>query len=192
MGKNRNSDSAAKNAFEKLIEALGYTIEDVGDVSADIAAQIENCKVYFEIKMTKEDRQKGVIFGAATLTEWTAAMANPRRYFFVLAIEKESEGYDFYVISPKDFMKYTYIPPFKVDFNIPYKKKSEGDIEFGEPGRQAGSYVISKKDNICKLQKVWNYLDSLALKSRKPRKGFTNDFVRITNDDNLNEIISKL
>ena len=141
--------------------------------------------------MTREDKQRGVIFGAATLTEWAAAIANPRRYLFVLAIEKEEEGYDFYVISPKDFMKYTYIPPFKVDFNIPYKK-SEGEIEFGEPGRRAGSYVISKKDNICKLQKVWNYLASLALKSSKPRKGFTNDFVRITNDDNLNEIISKL
>lgn len=150
-----NSDTKAKNAFKQMIKKAGYTAEDPSGSFADVAAKIGKDTVYFEIKKTRITERKGVIFGAATLNEWQAAMTNPQKYFFVLAIEKESEKFDFYIISPKDFMKYSYIPSIKIDFHIPYEKEDKGKLKLGIPGRKKESCVMQKESHFKIIQNAW-------------------------------------
>lgn len=186
-----NSDVKAKDAFKCKLKPFGEIIE-TQDIVADVAAKIGDELFYFEIKKTKQDAEKGTIFGAATVTEWQSAIDNKEHYYFVLAIEQKTEqedkcDFEFYIISPQKFMKYSYVPPFKIDFHIPYKKNAQGEYIFDEPGRCAKTYVISKDKSISFLQKAWKLLSPLALKNRKQKKETTNDFVHITDFNQLKE-----
>ncbi|MDD3014520.1 MAG: DUF3883 domain-containing protein [Candidatus Gastranaerophilales bacterium] len=114
------SDVKAKNAFIVYLQQQGYTAAKIISQPADIEAWKEGEKYYFEIKMT---RQAKSYFGAATLTEWDAAMKYPGRYFFVIALTDEAERtFSFSVMPPEEFIMYSTIPPFKIFFNIDLNK----------------------------------------------------------------------
>ena len=102
---------------------------------ADIVAiNNDGEEVYYEIKATKMKRdcynsirQKDKYFGAATLTEFNLAIKHPDRYFFVLVIMDEDspeEMIDSVEYSVLELLSYSTIPPFKINFNIPYVKPS--------------------------------------------------------------------
>ncbi|MCF7790531.1 MAG: DUF3883 domain-containing protein [Victivallales bacterium] len=83
---------------------------------ADITAEKDDKKYYFEIKMTK---QANSYFGAATMTEWKEAIRNPDTFKFVIAkTDENEENFEFIEFTPDEFLKYSTIPPFKVYFNI--------------------------------------------------------------------------
>lgn len=110
---NSKSDKPAITEYMKRLEERGYHIE-TKKAPADIVATKDGKTCYFEIKSTSKDDD---YFGAATLTEWTAAIESPDRYWFVVA-RKVGEEFAFAKYTPQEFMKYSTIPPFKVYFNI--------------------------------------------------------------------------
>ena len=110
------SDVKAKQAFIAVLKSNGFNSAKIISSPADIVAWKDGVRYYFEIKMTK---QTETYFGAATLTEWQSAMANPGTYFFVLAVTDNDETYfKFKLLTPEEFMLYSSIPPFKLFFNI--------------------------------------------------------------------------
>lgn len=117
---NKKSDVKAKNEFVKLLKERGFEAAVVSS-PADIKATKARETWYFEIKMTK---RADVYFGAATLTEWRQALADPEHFRFVVAKTDEAESvFEFIEYTPAEFMEFSTIPPFKVYFNIDFEKK---------------------------------------------------------------------
>ena len=112
---NKKSDVKAKKEFVKLLQDRGFEAYVVSK-PADIVATRDGQTWYFEIKMTK---RADVYFGAATLTEWKQAIADPEHFRFVVAKTNEEESeFEFLEYTPEEFMRFSTIPPFKVYFNI--------------------------------------------------------------------------
>lgn len=133
---NNKSDVEAKEIFKSYLNSLNYydTVE-IKKSPSDIIASKNGEYFYFEIKMTKSEKD---IFGASTITEWEQAIKTPENYKFVLVDFGKGEipnltpitykNIKFYEFSPSEFMEYSSVPPFKIFFNIkrkPKKRKSE-------------------------------------------------------------------
>jgi len=113
---NKKSDVKAKLAYKKYLEDIGFCNVRITASPADITAEKDEKKYYFEIKMTK---QANSYFGAATMTEWKEAIRNPDTFKFVIAkTDDNEENFEFIEFTPDEFLKYSTIPPFKVYFNI--------------------------------------------------------------------------
>jgi len=105
----------------KLLQARGFDAAVVSS-PADIKATRAGKTWYFEIKMTK---RADVYFGAATLTEWKQAMADPEHFRFVVAKTDEAESaFEFIEYTPAEFMEFSTIPPFKIFFSIDLENPS--------------------------------------------------------------------
>ena len=114
---NPKSDIAAKNAYIQVLSATKkYSKVIITKAPADIIATDTNgINHFFEIKMTQNTT---TYFGAATLTEWEAAMANPNTYKFVIAQGTSNNAFIFTEYTPAQFMQFSTIPPFKIYFNL--------------------------------------------------------------------------
>lgn len=108
------SDVTAKAAFAQELERRGYDNVCITKDPADITAERDGEKYYFEIKYTQ---RKKVYFGGATLTEWKAAITE-KNYMFVVVILRDGE-WIFHEYTTEEFMKFCTIPPFKVYFTVP-------------------------------------------------------------------------
>lgn len=112
---NLKSDVKAKAAFVKHLQENGFQAAVVKE-PADIVATKDGQTWYFEVKMTKRSKR---YFGAATLTEWKQAVADPEHFRFVVAKTDETESsFEFIEYTPEQFMDFSCIPPFKFYFNI--------------------------------------------------------------------------
>ena len=112
---NKKSDEKAKTEFVKKLHERGLDAAVVSS-PADIRATKDGETWYFEIKMTK---RTDVYFGAATLTEWRQALADPEHFRFVVAQTDEIEEiFEFLEFTPEEFMEYSTVPPFKIFFSI--------------------------------------------------------------------------
>ena len=119
---NKKSDVKAKTEFVKILRERGFEAAVVSS-PADIKATKDGQTWYYEIKMTK---RSDVYFGAATLTEWRQALADPEHFRFVVAKTDEADSaFEFIEYTPAEFMEFSTIPPFKVYFNIDFKGKSK-------------------------------------------------------------------
>jgi hypothetical protein len=114
MATNPKSDVDAKAAYVAHLLASGFDSAMVTGTPADITATKNGKKYYFEIKFT---RQENRYFGAATLTEWEAAIADEDRFRFVVAFRRDG-NWEFHEYTPSEFMRFSYVPPFKVFFNV--------------------------------------------------------------------------
>lgn len=77
-------------------------------------------------------------FGAATLTEWNVARLCSNRYTFVLVImdtDNPEEMIDSFEYSIEDLLFYSTIPPFKINFNIPFRKPDSPHPTFKSSSR---------------------------------------------------------
>ena len=81
----RRSDVAAKRAYASVLHKRGFTQIEITKAPADIKAILKGKIYYFELKCTEQTKR---YFGAATLTEWEAALRWPTRYRFVVAAKK--------------------------------------------------------------------------------------------------------
>jgi hypothetical protein len=108
------SDVDAKAAFIKELARRGYTAR-VTAHPADISATRGPETHYFEIKKTGKETN---YFGAATLTEWKAALDREDAFWFVVAFQRAGE-WEFHEYTPAEFMEFNSIPPFKIYFQIP-------------------------------------------------------------------------
>ena len=114
---NPKSDVEAKSAFVKELEKENFKDIKIVFSPADIIAVKDGAKYYFEIKFTN---QKDKYFGAATLTEWECVINNLDNFLFVVS-RQEDNKWIFDRFSPKEFIKYSTIPPFKIFFNLDLK-----------------------------------------------------------------------
>jgi hypothetical protein len=114
MGSNPKSDVDAKAAYVAHLLGNGFETAKVTGSPADITAIKGGETHFFEIKFTRQQKK---YFGAATLTEWEAALNNKDRFKFVIAFQREG-NWEFHEYSPDQFMTFSYIPPFKVFFNV--------------------------------------------------------------------------
>ena len=112
---NPKSDIPAKAAFVRNLKSKGFDDIKTPRAPADITAFLQGKKYYFEIKYTKAI---GNYFGAATLTEWEAALKHSRRFKFVIAEERNGRWH-FQEYTPKEFIRFSYVVPFKIYFNVP-------------------------------------------------------------------------
>jgi hypothetical protein len=112
---NPKSDVGAKAAFKFELEERGYTDVRVVSSPADIAAKRDGEDYLFEIKVTTKTTS---YFGAATITEWEAALRAPGRFRFVVARQVDGDWH-FHEYSPEEFIQFSDIPPFKVYFRVP-------------------------------------------------------------------------
>lgn len=125
MAVNSKSDVEAKNAFrDELIQSKIFDKVEVTHSPADITAWKCGCAYYFEIKYTE---QTGKYFGSASITEWQAAMKNKERFRFVVAARSNGQ-WTFREYTPEEFMKLSYIPPFKVYFIVPISASKEATL----------------------------------------------------------------
>ena len=115
------SDVDAKDALSMHLSDNGYSKIEIVSSPSDIIAFKDNKKYYFEVKKTSRTDK---YFGAATTTEWKAALENPETYFFVVCI-KGNDDWKFNFYTPQEFLKYSTIPPFKVYFSVPLSKEEE-------------------------------------------------------------------
>ena len=144
---NKKSDVKAKHAYVDYLKSKGFEAE-VTSSPADIKATRNGEDWYFEIKMTKREE---VYFGAATLTEWRQALADPAHFRFVVAITNEEESeFQFIEYTPEEFMKYSTIPPFKVYFNINLTGKERRKRE----SRKSSSKKMTE-DNFEKMNRCY-------------------------------------
>ena len=127
---NPRSDVAAKAAFAKELRRRGYERVFVTKSPTDITAYLGTTRHYFEVKFTNRVE---TYFGAATLTEWEAALANEECFRFVVA--KRAGRWVFQEYTPEQFMKFSSIPPFKAYFNLPLG--SQRPIESGRANRRS-------------------------------------------------------
>jgi hypothetical protein len=111
---NAKSDVDAKAAFVEELLRRGFDEVRVTGSPADVTAWRNGIVHYFEIKYTAQDSQ---YFGAATLTEWEAALIHEDHFWFVVAA-KRGGIWTFHEYTPSEFMEFSYIPPFKVFFNV--------------------------------------------------------------------------
>lgn len=114
MTTNPKSDVDAKAAYVAHLLGQGFDEAEVTKAPADITGKKNGKTYYFEIKFT---RQEEAYFGAATLTEWEAALENENRFIFVVAFQR-NDAWEFHEYTPEEFMGFSTIPPFKIFFNV--------------------------------------------------------------------------
>ena len=115
---NRSDERAKEYFIEYLVTHKNFSIDDieVRKTPADIVAKKNGETYYYEIKSTVKDK---VYFGAATISEWRAALNENLNYFFVVIKEEEEfEDFKMGIFTPEEFLEYSTIPPFKVNFHI--------------------------------------------------------------------------
>ena len=122
MNSNNKSDVKAKAQYVERLKSNGYSNPTIIASPADITAEKNGYTWYFEIKKTSRKKK---YFGAATLTEWIQALKDPDHFRFVVARESTEETFDFFEYTPSEFMEVSTIPPFKVFFNIDFRKTTQ-------------------------------------------------------------------
>ena len=114
---NPKSDIEAKKAFAQELEKENFQDIKITSTPTDISASKDGNKYFFELKFTN---QKDKYFGASTLTEWECAINNLDNFFFVICRLEENK-WIFNKFSPKEFIQYSTIPPFKIFFDVNLK-----------------------------------------------------------------------
>ncbi|MDD3014291.1 MAG: DUF3883 domain-containing protein [Candidatus Gastranaerophilales bacterium] len=143
------SDVRAKKAFIVYLEKQGYTGARIISQPADIEAWKDGERYYFEIKMTKQTKS---YFGAATTTEWNAAIENQGRYFFVIAVtNKDEKQFQFKIFTPEEFLIFSSIPPFKIFFNIKLKGLFDNAVIQETPlnFKDSDTEIVKKMEDGC-------------------------------------------
>jgi len=140
------SDKKAKDAFVKDLAKRGYHDIKIVKEPADIIAKKDGEKFYFEIKKTSANNE---YFGAATLTEWRTAYANPNNYFFVVCIEADNK-FKFIEYTSEEFEKFSTIPPFKIFFNVALDGNKKAEHK-----RVNKSAIVLNKDRLKKLDDLF-------------------------------------
>ena len=149
---NKKSDVEAKEAFCDELIKKGYTSPKITAKPSDVVAYKNDKKYYFEIKFTNQNEN---YFGAATLTEWKAAIENPDSYTFIIA-KKIDDKWNFEYLSPKEFLKYSTIPPAKIYFNLPLNIEKRKNLNV-----KRKTAIIASKERIEYLIRTFEKLKKI-------------------------------
>mgnify|MGYP003954601151 CR=1 FL=1 len=150
METNSKSDVKAKEAYVKVLAEEGFKDIEIISTPTDISASKNGTKYFFELKFTN---QTDKYFGAATLTEWECAINNLENFFFVICRIEENKWL-FDKFSPKEFIGYSTIPPFKIFFDVDLKN-------FDKKKSKETKSVKANFDNLNELVKVYDKLKNV-------------------------------
>lgn len=171
----------ARDQFAKELRNSGL-YSDVSPKShsyADVeATTIGGIRKYFEIKassITKEILQERIVkgmkfFDAATITEWKTAIEHPDDYVFEMLYIDQINGerviIDREEYTPKELLEFSTVPPFKINFNIPYKKR-----EIIKPIEHRSGTVLasSDKDSFSIVQQLISFYKEIGGKLLSPK-----------------------
>ena len=147
MEANSKSDVKAKEAYTKVLAEEGFKEIKIISTPTDISASKNGIKYFFELKFTNQTNK---YFGAATLTEWECAINNLENFFFVICrFEKNKWLFDKF--SPKEFIGYSTIPPFKIFFDVDLKN-------FDKKKSKETKSVKANFNNLNELVKIYDKL----------------------------------
>lgn len=140
-------DTEAKLAFSKELKRRGHINVKIIKVPADIKSEYNGKIFYWEVKWTGNKDMK--YFGAATLTEWEAAL-NEENFSFVIAY-KPNNDWVFHEYTPDEFIKYSHgtICPPQIKFKISVGK-------CGNLMNYRKDTIPATKDNIIKYINIYN------------------------------------
>lgn len=167
---NLKSDVDAKGAFAAELRQRGYSSVEITRSPADITARKAGKLYYFEIKYT---RQRARYFGAATLTEWAAAVENEECFRFVVC-SKRAGQWTFQEYTPADFMGFSSIPPFKVYFTVAVSGRPLQDT-----GRVSKSIALTRDRLALMLQFYREFRNTGAVSSPSGRIDSASDDSRL-------------
>ena len=117
------TDTEGVRAAKVWLQNEGYTNVEQINHPVDLCANKGGRKFWIEVKYTGKEES---YFGAATTTEWECALDNPNTFFFLIAKKpggvEENSFWDFELITPEEFIKYSTIVPFKIYFTLPLSR----------------------------------------------------------------------
>ena len=117
------TDTEGVRAAKVWLQNEGYTNVEQINHPVDLCANKGGRKFWIEVKYTEQEES---YFGAATTTEWECALDNPNTFFFLIAKKlggvEENSFWDFELITPEEFIKYSTIVPFKIYFTLPLSR----------------------------------------------------------------------
>ena len=118
------TDTEGVRAAKVWLQNEGYTNVEQINHPVDLCANKGGRKFWIEVKYTETEEES--YFGAATTTEWECALDNPDTFFFLIAKKPggvgENSFWDFELITPEEFIKYSTIVPFKIYFTLPLSR----------------------------------------------------------------------
>ena len=150
---NLKSDVEAKVAYAQQLKRRGYDRVAITKSPADVTAYRDDQVHYFEIKYTA---QKLAYFGAATLTEWEAALKHRDRFRFVTA-SRNGTTWTFREYTPDQFMAFSYVPPFKIFFNVPVGDASP------RKGRRKSRRIGLTSERLRRMSELFRALRALEI-----------------------------
>ena len=150
-----NTASKAKEKFEKWCASHKYQTNLQGGKKdgADAIAKDENGNIHYFVLKTTEKKKTKKYFGAITLTKWQCYLEH-KDFFHILVFDdkiKENDGVVEY--SAEELMRESTIPPFKINFNIDYKK---------EKNEKATKSVRLTEERLHTLVKMFNELKPIT------------------------------
>ena len=157
------SDVDAKNAYVKHLETKGYKSIKIISAPADISAKKNGEVFYFEIKKTLK---KDSYWGAASLTEWVAALENKSNYLFVIAKSLKNEEWKFTEYTPDEFLEFSIIPPFKFNFTVPLTEEEMQKFKNRDTNNKSRRALVATEENILELKNIYK-----ELKQRQKSRG---------------------
>ena len=147
------SDKPGVEYAFNYLEGQGYEPEIIHK-PVDIKATKNGEDYWFEVKYTEKHR--GQPFGAATLTEWRKALEDPDKFKFLIVNKPGGVAYDSEFscveVSPEEFMLYSTVPPFKVNFNWPLDESKR------KPPNRRSSTIVPTWDTIQRLDQYFDEL----------------------------------
>lgn len=106
--------------YKTRLLSQGYVVTEEKD-PIDLFARRDGEDLRIKIKVTN---CKDNYFGAVTFLTWEEAFNNTDTFKFVMIwLNEDDEVISYQEYSPEELLPYSSIPPFKVNFSIPYDTK---------------------------------------------------------------------
>lgn len=130
MAKTKAPEKLVKKEFCKILEERGFQNVKIAKTPADITAELNGEQWWFEIKSTVEPEK---CWGSSSETEWKKAFEDPNHFrFVVIWTTSQLKKLEYLEYTPEEFMRFCYVTPFSVQFNIPTSvPNKEGNMSFG-------------------------------------------------------------
>ena len=125
--KKNQSEAQRRQAFKDyLSNCHSAKIQEINVYGVDVVADIEDERLYFELKTSDKDQvqmETTGYFGAITQNEWLCALTFRDKFYLVFVIDdknnKDSKDFKFFPVKFRDLFSYASLEPFATYINIP-------------------------------------------------------------------------
>jgi len=117
MAKRKAPEKQVKERFCDILRERGFINVKITKTPTDITAELDGKPWWFEIKSTVEPQK---CWGSSAETQWKKAFEAPERFrFVVIRTTPKLNEFEYIEYTPEEFMRFCYVTPFSVQFNIP-------------------------------------------------------------------------